>query len=94
MLAVSRDADDIVINFSDNGKGMDAQTKSKIFEPFFTTARESGGTGLGLFVCHNLATAELKGSLRCASTPAQGTHFTLRYPATAAPNVATAQGEA
>lgn len=84
-LTGARDGDAIVIAIRDNGKGMDAPTLSRIFEPFFTTARDSGGTGLGLFVCHNLATAELKGSLRCDSEPGRGTRFVLRYPAQNAP---------
>lgn len=84
-LTGARDGDAIVITIRDNGKGMDAPILSRIFEPFFTTARESGGTGLGLFICHNLATSELKGSLRCDSEPGRGTRFVLRYPAQSAP---------
>lgn len=87
-LTGARQGDEIVIELRDNGKGMDSRTMSRIFEPFFTTTRESGGTGLGLFICHNLATAELKGSLRCDSEPGQGTRFVLRYPAQSAPPAA------
>jgi signal transduction histidine kinase len=87
-LSGARTGDEIVIEVRDNGKGMDAMTLSRIFEPFFTTARESGGTGLGLFICHNLATAELKGSLRCDSEPGRGTRIVLRYPAQSAPAAA------
>lgn len=87
-LTGAREGDEVVITVSDNGRGMDAQTLSRIFEPFYTTARESGGTGLGLFICHNLATAELKGSLRCDSEPGRGTRFVLRYPTQSAPRAA------
>ena len=84
-----REQDDVVIDFHDNGKGVTEQDRQRLFEPFFTTARDKGGTGLGLFICHNLATAEMKGSLRCESQPDQGTRFLLRYPAGHVPPIPT-----
>jgi len=40
----------VLINFSDNGKGMPAEIADKVFEPFFTT--KSTGTGLGLSIVY------------------------------------------
>lgn len=72
--------DQIVVDYSDNGLGMPHEVLSRIFEPFFTTRRQSGGTGLGMHIVFNLVTQKLKGSIRAASTPGAGTHFTLRLP--------------
>jgi two-component system, NtrC family, sensor kinase len=69
-----------VIAFKDNGSGMPAEILKNIFQPFFTTRRGKGGSGLGLSISYNLATAKLKGSLDAESEPQRGTTFTLTLP--------------
>jgi signal transduction histidine kinase len=79
-ISAKQEGNNIVLDYRDTGKGMDERTRQKIFEPFFTTARDSGGSGLGMFVCYNVATTELGGSIELASAPGEGVHVTLRYP--------------
>jgi signal transduction histidine kinase len=64
----------LVIEVSDNGKGMDEGTMEKIFDPFFTTKSLEGGTGLGMYIVHNLI-EKLDGKIEVESRLGQGTHF-------------------
>ncbi|MCP4129732.1 MAG: response regulator [bacterium] len=70
----------ILIQYSDNGKGMDGVSLKKIFDPFFTTKRGQGGTGLGMHIVYNLVTQTLGGEIEAASTEAEGILFTLKIP--------------
>ncbi|KNY25422.1 sensor histidine kinase [Pseudobacteroides cellulosolvens] len=72
--------DEIIIEYSDNGKGISESDIKKIYEPFFTTKRGSGGTGLGLNIVYNIVTNEYKGKIKCNSTPGNGTAFIIRIP--------------
>ena len=71
----------IIINFSDDGKGISQEDLEHIFTPFFTTRRGSGGTGLGLSIVYNLVTASLKGKITVDSTEGMGTKFNITFPA-------------
>ena len=73
------DGDYIVLRVSDNGDGMDAETRDRVFEPFFTTKGAHQGTGLGLAMVHAFVT-EAGGTIDVASTAGIGTTFTLALP--------------
>lgn len=66
--------------YSDNGHGIATEYLEKIFEPFFTTYRSHGGTGLGTYICYNLVTVQLKGTIRCESSLGNGVKFYIQYP--------------
>lgn len=68
------------LEYSDDGKGMETEQLNNIYEPFFTTNRMHGGSGLGLYICYNLVTTRLKGTIHCDSTPDQGVHFLIQFP--------------
>ena len=66
--------DHLIIEVIDNGCGMDEETTKKVFDPFFTTKAPGAGTGLGLYVCHNLIEG-LGGRIEVESAPGEGSTF-------------------
>ena len=67
------------IEVSDNGSGIQEDTLKRIFDPLFTTKGPNEGTGLGLYICHNLAEG-LGGKIDVQSIPGQGSTFRLMLP--------------
>ncbi|MEA2839399.1 MAG: hypothetical protein QOF41_729 [Methylobacteriaceae bacterium] len=72
--------DQVVLVFSDNGRGMSPEVRRRAFEPFFTTRRNQGGTGLGLHIVHNIVTGRLGGRITVSSEQDQGASFRVVIP--------------
>jgi len=72
--------DILIMEFSDDGKGIRPEYLSKIFDPFFTTQLGKGGSGLGLNIVFNLIVKKLGGSINVESRLGKGVHFTIRIP--------------
>ena len=70
----------ILMTISDNGHGMDSQTRKHIFEPFFTTKDPGRGTGMGLSTAYGIV-KQSGGEILVASTPDKGTEFRIYFPA-------------
>ena len=85
-IAVRRDgAAGVVMDFTDDGRGIAPENLERIFEPFFTTRRTEGGSGLGLHIVYNIVAGTLGGRIAVASQPGAGCRFTIGLPLTAAP---------
>jgi two-component system NtrC family sensor kinase len=74
------DGETVVLDYSDDGAGMNADTLAKLFDPFFTTRRGSGGSGLGAHILYNLVTGPLGGTVKVDSAQGQGLRYQLRFP--------------
>ena len=83
-ISAAIEADVVLLQYRDDGRGMDAATQRRVFEPFFTTKRGQGGSGLGMHILFNLVTRLLGGSVQCESAPDQGVCFSVRFPKDAA----------
>lgn len=79
-IKVAMNEKELVMTYSDDGKGIAAADLPHIFDPFFTTGSEKGGSGLGLHIIYNIITQKLNGSISCKSTPPRGTSFIIKIP--------------
>ena len=73
-------SDEILIEISDNGKGMTSCTLDKVFDPFFTTKAVGKGTGMGMPISYQIITERHAGNLTCESTVNVGTSFRIQIP--------------
>ena len=74
----------VQISVRDTGHGMNPAVMERIFEPLFTT-RQSGGTGLGLAVAHQVI-SQHAGYVFVESEPGRGSTFHLFLPKATPPS--------
>ncbi|MFB9215794.1 PAS domain-containing sensor histidine kinase [Vibrio sinaloensis] len=79
-ISVSDYDESLLLEYRDNGCGVDKSLHHKIFEPFFTSKRGKGGSGLGLNLVFNLVTQKLKGQLTFDSEPNEGVYYRITLP--------------
>ncbi len=70
--------DGVILQVSDDGTGMNEQTREKCLEPFFTTKGDAG-TGLGLSVVYGILQRH-GATLDVRSEPRMGSTFRIRFP--------------
>lgn len=69
----------VEIAVRDSGKGIPEEDLPHIFDPFFSTRDVGEGTGLGLFVTHDIVTSHM-GKIKIDTAPGQGSTITISIP--------------
>ncbi|MDO5032415.1 cell wall metabolism sensor histidine kinase WalK [Corynebacterium sp.] len=86
-LVVREEAEHVLIDVADDGKGMSPADAAHIFERFYradtSRTRDTGGSGLGLAIVKSLV-EQHGGSISVASELGEGSVFTLSLPKAAA----------
>jgi len=78
--------------FRDGGAGIPPHVIDRVFDPFFSTKDVGHGTGLGLYLTHQIV-EQHGGTIRVESAVGEGTTVTIRLPRIE-PASASAGGEA
>ncbi len=77
---VKFDHERLIIDYSDNGHGINEESLEKLFDAFYTTKAGKGGTGLGTHIINNLVVDTLNGSITAHSEIEQGLSYHIEVP--------------
>ena len=75
----AKNARQVVFVCTDTGPGIPESVRQDIFKPFFTTKAPGKGTGLGLYLCHEIIRKH-GGTLTLENTAGKGAKFVVRLP--------------
>jgi PAS domain S-box-containing protein len=82
-IGLEHNDEDLVFTVTDSGSGVPETEQHQLFQPFWqmadATTRREGGTGLGLYICRQIAML-LGGTIWLARSDGSGTSFKIRLP--------------
>ncbi|KQN36330.1 histidine kinase [Pedobacter sp. Leaf41] len=79
--ALQPNAENLVIEISDQGKGISASEREEVFKPFYTRSKELGktGEGMGLYMAQKIINL-FKGKIEISSSSTQKSTFIITLP--------------
>jgi two-component system NtrC family sensor kinase len=77
-----KETNSVMVECRDTGVGIPTEVINDIFKPFFTTKDVGSGTGLGLYISHEIIKKH-EGLISVSSKLGKGTTFTIDLPAKA-----------
>lgn len=79
-----KEDENLVIEVIDSGGGIKDDIIKRVFEPYFSTKHQSQGTGLGLYMTHNIITKSMNGEITIKNLSYKEhnkcTMFTIKLP--------------
>jgi two-component system NtrC family sensor kinase len=78
-IRLKADTQKAIIEFEDNGVGMEEKVLKKVFDPFFTTKAVGQGTGLGMAISYKVIKNH-NGNITIKSEEGKGTKFVIELP--------------
>lgn len=78
-IRTSHDMRAVLVEITDQGRGIPSELASRIFDPFFTTKEVGKGSGLGLDIVRRIVTDRYGGEVSFESVPGE-TLFLVRLP--------------
>ena len=78
-LLARRQGQRVILAVEDDGEGIPYSQQARVFEPFVQVGRKTGGAGLGLALCKEIAQLH-GGRIGVQSRPGQGARFYLELP--------------
>ena len=80
-IIVTEQDENILLEYSDSGKGLTSEVSDKIFDKYFTTKRGTGGTGLGLHIIQKIISEILMGEIKILEkSKEKGLEFLITIP--------------
>jgi len=79
IITINVTANDILLSFRDNAKGIPEKIMPNIFDPYFTTKQEGKGTGIGLYISKVIIDDHFGGMLRAINVDG-GAEFIIKLP--------------
>jgi signal transduction histidine kinase len=79
-ITASESPSSIILEVSDDGKGINQNQQKNIFDKYFTTKQQEGGSGLGLYIVKKLVNDNLMGEISLKSNINEGSAFTITLP--------------
>jgi signal transduction histidine kinase len=82
IINVTNNKECLTITVQDSGGGVPNKIINKIFEPYFTTKHQAKGTGLGLYMTHQIVVDNMAGELKvenCEFNYNESTHFGAKF---------------
>lgn len=79
-ITVTLENQHIIIQFKDNGVGLNNTKVVQVFEPFYTTLRSEGNVGLGMHIVYNHVTQRLNGCIEIDESHTLGLAYVIMLP--------------